>query len=1392
MSAGTYCKMHTGLCNKVNVIIAPVPILHSGASMKPIRYASVLTVLFSLSLFAAEPWEGAPFTADPQAMLAAAEAVRPAKPEEGVIVLLDEARVTFDAEGRSTRVERLIYRVLDESAVEGWSTIETMWSPWYHEQPTVDARVIAKDGAVHRLDPKSFGVADAADEPDMFSDTRVLSGPLPAVAPGSVVEQTITWREKNPLYTAGTTDRHAFGRWVETRQARLVIEWPSTLELRTVNRTRPAIEPKKTESGGMTRLLFETGPIPALDFSEWDAPADANLMPYVAWSTGKSWQEVAKRYAEIVDGKIGDLTSVDRIVKAALGNANADAKTPRDIAVRLLAALERDIRYAGVEFGEGSIVPRTPVETLKNKYGDCKDKATLLVAMLRRAGVMAHVALLRSGRGYDVEPELPGLGYFNHVIVVVEGDEPLWIDPTDEFARAGELPDSDQGRLALIAKAGTATLTKTPQEESRANRSVETREFKLAEDGKARVIETSEYFGSDERATRRYYNGTDQKEIREGLKNYAEQIYLAKSLAKWESSTPRDLSKPFRIRLEMEEATRGTTSGGEAAVGVFLSRMVSDLPEGLRTEVDEKDPDYKPRRHDFELPKPYVLELHYVVEPPPGYVVRTVPENETVKLGTTTLTKAYRVREDGVLLADYTFDSGPRRMTAAQYEETRRAVVKVVNEPALLLSFDQLGRKYLDAGEVGKAVAELRRLAALHPKEALHHADVARALLAGGMGAAARREAQRAIEVEPKSARGHHALGFVLTHDLIGRELRNGFDLDGAVAAYRKAKELAPQDINIRAELAMLLQHDKEGIRYRKDARLGEAVDEYLAMKKDIEDANAEAIDRELMPLYAHLGRWDALQKLVAETKDTERKHVFQLVAAAAEGGGEAAVKASQSIEPAKRRDAQAAAAGTLAVLRLYPAAAALLAEAAQGSPNAAQLRVQADMMRKTVRVEELKLDPSDPKSAWLQSITEFARTGAIDTLEQFGSAEMREVFAEEGIRTGGAKAAGRRISREMRQQGEFLADIGMAAIDMQQDGNETVGYRLRGRAPVGQAEGMTIYVVKEKGAFRVAASHTSPPSLALRALRLAEQNDLAGARQWLDWARDHVSSGYEDDPLRSEPFAMLWTRGKEATLDEARLAAAILLPETKRSSEIALPILTAARATATPEVQTRIDQALLSAYTTLSKWEEVLAAADRLAEKHPDSPRAFLEGITALSKLGRDAEAKARATARLQRLADDRAALTALATLALDRSEFAEAMAHYKRLLDGSKPSYDEYNQHAWTSLFAAGADLETAVQSARQATALRPDSYASLNTLATLYAEQGNSSEARDTLLKSLEYVEDQLHDADWYVVGRIAENYGIRDVALEAYRKVGKPAIRDTTSPWELAQKRLAGLK
>jgi len=79
------------------------------------------------------------------------------------------------------------------------------------------------------------------------------------------------------------------------------------------------------------------------------------------------------------------------------------------------------------------------------------------------------------------------MGMFDHAIVYVPGSPDLWIDATDEYARLGEVPNVDQGRLALIARPGSDALVQTPAASSADNALTERREIFLAENGPARI-----------------------------------------------------------------------------------------------------------------------------------------------------------------------------------------------------------------------------------------------------------------------------------------------------------------------------------------------------------------------------------------------------------------------------------------------------------------------------------------------------------------------------------------------------------------------------------------------------------------------------------------------------------------------------------------------------------------------------------------------------------------------------------------------------------------------------------------------------------------------------------------------------------------------------------------
>ncbi len=204
----------------------------------------------------------------------------------------------------------------------------------------------------------------------------------------------------------------------------------------------------------------------------------------------------------------------------------------------ILEYLDKEVRYTGIEFGEAAIVPHSPSETLTHKYGDCKDKATLLVAMLRTAGIPAYLALLNAGSRMDVPEDLPGMGLFDHAIVFVPGDPDLWIDATDGYAKLGQLPASDQGRMALIVRSGSDSLVRTAETPSQSNVLLELREIYLSENGPARIVETSQPQGVFESEYRSFYADKQNKNHRENLTSYVKSQYLSDKLDRLDRRIP--------------------------------------------------------------------------------------------------------------------------------------------------------------------------------------------------------------------------------------------------------------------------------------------------------------------------------------------------------------------------------------------------------------------------------------------------------------------------------------------------------------------------------------------------------------------------------------------------------------------------------------------------------------------------------------------------------------------------------------------------------------------------------------------------------------------------------------------------------------------------------------
>jgi transglutaminase-like putative cysteine protease len=1059
-----------------------------------------------------EPWETEPFTADPAAVARAA-ARFVGHDGEPVVMLLSDQRYRLDRDGREIYTQRLVYRILTTGADSSWSTVERNWSPWHQARPEVRARVITPEGVAHPLDPGVLTEGgEVQDGPDMFGDGRVLRGPLPATGPGVVVEQEVTVRDTAPFFDSGIVEVADVTASVWANHVRIVLEAPAGTPLRYVTRLLPATPPRDEvvaagpggQSGQpgdkMRRLTFDYRELAAEEPAEPGLPPEVPRTPYLAFSTGRSWGDVARRYSEVVDQAIRG-ADLSPLIRAAGGPGPSQLETMNRLLERL-----GEIRYTGVELGQGGIVPRSPAETLRRRFGDCKDKAVLLIAALRALDIPAYAALLNAGDDQqDVEQDLPGFGAFNHAIVVVPGTPSIWIDPTDRFARAGELPTDDQGRLALIASATATGLVRTPEADEAENRAVKTREFFLADLGMARAVETDEYSGAAERDLRAFYISEDPETLRDAVSEYMRKTYLAKDLAAYDHANPLDLSHPFRLRFETRDTKRAVTDEKGAAVAILPSALLDQLPDEITAQ--ERDKAGQPRVADYYFGRPFTAEAIYRIVPPPGFAPQPLPANRVRHLGPATLSEEYAAGAGGTVTATLRLASGKRRIHPGEFEQLRAAVHELSTAKPIVLQFAQVGEADLAAGRVREAIAEFQREATAALKQALPHCRLARALLAGGMGEAARQEADRAVRLEPRSAAAQRTLAWVLQHDTLGRRFGPGFDRAGAIAAYRKARNLDADDEATRADLAILLEHDAQGRRYAPGADLGGAIAEYQALRTDLK---SKAMDDNLLVALLRAGRFAELQQLAAEIEDTPPRDALRLAAAAATAGPEAAVREAERRlrDPAAEVAALDVAAQELVAMRRYGEAAALLARAGQQSPNAAAFLTRADALRRTHRHEEVRLPDDDPASAakrfLLAALAEPPATDRMMRLLSRGLAESltpatrRELVEApgRGVRTSHASAQLEGLSADVRQ------DLVLAAWRAAVQGDDQAGFRVEISSAVGQRPGRSaFFVVRESGDYRIAGFGDAPATLGLEALRRVAARDLRGAGQWLDWA---------------------------------------------------------------------------------------------------------------------------------------------------------------------------------------------------------------------------------------------------------------------------------------------------
>lgn len=296
--------------------------------------------------------------------------------------------------------------------------------------------------------------------------------------------------------------------------------------------------------------------------------------------------------------------------------------------------IQKTVRYFIVEKGIGGWQAHYAGDIYRNRYGDCKDKATLLIAMLQAVGIRAYYLHVDSERGV-IDPAAPSL-IGDHMITAIEllpgDDDPrlmarvkiangktlLVFDPTDEETPVGLIRGQLQGAYGNISDGADSQVLEMPVLPPESAEQSHKGTFAMTADGTLSGEITDEFAGVDAAREREFLKNTDSKKLHDSLEEMLSHDLPGLDMKGFEFHQTDDLDKPVALDLRVDDTNYAHTAGTLLLVRPRVvgsdSRSVPDLMKA------------EPRKYPIEVGYPGRQRDSFDIVLPPGYVVDETPD----------------------------------------------------------------------------------------------------------------------------------------------------------------------------------------------------------------------------------------------------------------------------------------------------------------------------------------------------------------------------------------------------------------------------------------------------------------------------------------------------------------------------------------------------------------------------------------------------------------------------------------------------------------------------------------------------------------------------------------------------------------------------------------------
>jgi tetratricopeptide (TPR) repeat protein len=442
----------------------------------------------------------------------------------------------------------------------------------------------------------------------IYYDTRALVVVFPTLEPGDVVE--LRYRVDDVahrnLFADYYGDMHFLQGGAPTRRVDYVLRTPTTREFYFNEPVMPSLQHTRTIDGDVRVDHFFAENVAPL-YSEPMMPGATEVRPYLHVSTYRTWEDVGTWYWGLIQDQLTPDDELRRTVRELVAGA-PDLETK---VRRIHDWVIDNTRYVGLEFGIHGFKPYRVTQIVRRGFGDCKDKASLLYAMFREAGIDAHIVLVRTRRNGDIRDLPASLSVFDHAIAYVPGLN-AYIDGTAEYSGVHELPQMDQGVTVLHVWPEGASLRHTPVHPAAQNEHRRTLNVRLAADASATLSAEETVRGVEAASYRARYRaeGTRQERVERQLRDLFPGLELS--------------SHQFDDLTDVEQPVRFTYAGDAPQFALRDGDSMRLMPSALGS-LSRALARTQSRRHTLDLGSTTRYVERRVITLPPGARATTLP-----------------------------------------------------------------------------------------------------------------------------------------------------------------------------------------------------------------------------------------------------------------------------------------------------------------------------------------------------------------------------------------------------------------------------------------------------------------------------------------------------------------------------------------------------------------------------------------------------------------------------------------------------------------------------------------------------------------------------------------------------------------------------------------------